>query len=177
MEITINYGNLKDYEINETKEKVRAIIISTDEKLLVANYNGVLLLPGGSINKNETKEDALLRELKEELGIDYTLNETEFLFTLAFYQKNYPKRNGITLNRKVVNHYYIVPFKSIDYNNQTLTEKELNDKFNLQFLSTDEISEYLQNINTDNPIFSYFKEEMEIILSNIIKSKEKVYKK
>ena len=177
MEITINYGNLNENEINETKEKVRAIIRSPDKKLLVANYNGVLLLPGGSIDRNETKEDALLRELKEELGINYTLDETEYLFTLTVYQKNYPKRNGLTLNRKVVNHYYIASFKSINYNNQTLTEKELNDKFNLQFLSTDEISEYLQNINTDNPRFSYFKEEMEIILSNIIKNKEKVYKK
>lgn len=177
MEITINYGNLKDYEINETKEKVRAIIVSPDNKILAANYSGVLLLPGGSIDNNETKENALLRELKEELGTPYNDNELEYLFSLKFYQKNYPKRNGLTLNRKIVNYYYIVPFKSINYDNQTLTEKELNNKFNLHFLSIDEISEYLQNINTDNPRFSYFKEEMEIILSNIIKSKEKVYKK
>ena len=33
---------------------------SEDKKLLVANYNGVLLLPGGSIDNNETQEEALL---------------------------------------------------------------------------------------------------------------------
>ena len=177
MNIIINYANLNENELDETNEKVRAIIISEDQKLLVANYNGVLLLPGGSIDNNETLKEALLRELREELGITYYDNEIENFFTLTFYQKDYPKRNGTTLNRKITTHYYIAKFKNINYSNQVLTEKELESKFTLQFLSLSEINEYLENTLPDNPRFYYFKEEMEIILNNLEKQKNYILKK
>lgn len=49
---------------------VRGIIIK-DEKLLIANYIGHhYFLPGGHVELGESAEKALIRELKEELGID-----------------------------------------------------------------------------------------------------------
>lgn len=57
---------------------VSAIILSKDEKILMGRKDpakgGVYLdswhIPGGGIEEGETKEQALLREVKEEVGID-----------------------------------------------------------------------------------------------------------
>ncbi|SDY84504.1 NUDIX domain-containing protein [Bacillus sp. 166amftsu] len=49
---------------------VRGIIIK-DNKLLIANYKGHhSFLPGGHVELGESAECALIRELKEEIGID-----------------------------------------------------------------------------------------------------------
>jgi len=46
---------------NETKSKV----------LLVKNHNGSFGIPGGHLEVGEKPESAMIREIKEELGIDY----------------------------------------------------------------------------------------------------------
>ncbi|MBY0599429.1 NUDIX domain-containing protein [Bacillus bingmayongensis] len=49
---------------------VRGIIIK-DKKLLIANYKGHhFFLPGGHVELGEPAECALIREFKEEIGID-----------------------------------------------------------------------------------------------------------
>lgn len=50
---------------------VKALILKND-KILVVNhsYENLLMLPGGKINNNEKPEDAIVREIKEELSID-----------------------------------------------------------------------------------------------------------
>lgn len=60
------------------REIVSALIFSKDNKLLMGKkdpklggvYNDCWHIPGGGVNKQETKIDALIREIKEEVGID-----------------------------------------------------------------------------------------------------------
>ena len=65
--IIINETKLHDDDIQKFGNKVRAVLLS-DNKILVSHYGGVVLLPGGSIDKGETADDAIIRELKEETG-------------------------------------------------------------------------------------------------------------
>lgn len=55
---------------------VNALIIR-DNKLLLAREKGhkLYLLPGGGVEKGESLEEALCRELKEELGVNVTRND------------------------------------------------------------------------------------------------------
>jgi len=65
------YENSKFYHFQEIIKTVRAIIFIEHKILLVYSkiFND-MMFPGGTINKNEDKKSALIRELKEELGCE-----------------------------------------------------------------------------------------------------------
>lgn len=85
---------------------VAAIIINEEGKILITQRNlkksqgGLWEFPGGKIEPNETKEDAIIREIKEELTIDIKVDE-------YFDEKvfNYPEKkiNLIALKCSKVN--------------------------------------------------------------------------
>lgn len=67
--------------------RVVAGIIKLDNKILATQrtdgiYKGRYEFPGGKIEEHETKEEALIREIKEELTLDIKVNE--FVHTINF---------------------------------------------------------------------------------------------
>ena len=60
---------------------VAAVIMNEENKILIAQRNlkkaqgGLWEFPGGKIESNETREDAIVREIKEELTIDIKVDE------------------------------------------------------------------------------------------------------
>lgn len=107
MELVINDDNLQFNEVEEFSSKVRAILVDENNKILIANYGNVILLPGGKVDDGETILTAITRELSEELGQKYNKEELDLFVTLSYYQKNYPKRDGILQNRLVQTHYFV----------------------------------------------------------------------
>ena len=95
IDLIINEGNLEINEINESNSKVRAILIDEENRVLIANYGGVILFPGGSIDNGENINQAIIRELYEETGAIYEEADLTFLIQLDFFQRNYVKRNGM----------------------------------------------------------------------------------
>jgi len=74
---------------------------------LEKNYSGHWGLPGGSVEKNETPTDALIREIKEELGINLPnfrllkkYNENDWLINVYVYNSSEFDENNITLNQE-----------------------------------------------------------------------------
>ena len=68
--LTINDDNLSENEVDKFSIKTRAVLYK-DNKILVGNYNGIYLLPGGKLDKDEEVIEALQRELLEETGMYY----------------------------------------------------------------------------------------------------------
>ncbi len=91
-------------------------VFKKDNKIFAIKRNdkplkGFYSLPGGRIEK-ETKEDALKRELKEELGIDVYVDQKDFLGKISYTGKNLDftvfyfkinlEENKISLNKKEI---------------------------------------------------------------------------
>ena len=85
---------------------VAGVIKNEEGKILITQRNlkkaqgGLWEFPGGKIELNETKEDAIVREIKEELDIDIQVEK--YLSEKVF---NYPEKdiNLIALQCKKVN--------------------------------------------------------------------------
>lgn len=124
-EIVFNKSNLTDEEIDIEKEKCRALIVDSNDNIIVCEYDGVYLLPGGSKEENESDIDCLKRELHEELGLDFNSKEIVPFIRTIDYQKDYVTRNGSIKNRKITTNFYIINSNlKINYDNLNLTEEE-----------------------------------------------------
>ena len=72
---------------------VAAVIQNEEGKILIAQRNlkksqgGLWEFPGGKIEPNETKEEAIIREIKEEMDID--IEAKKFIGQKVF---NYPDK-------------------------------------------------------------------------------------
>ena len=61
-------GNLSDIKNKHVRTALRGIILKGDNILLVRTSKGDLKFPGGGLEGNETYEEALIREIREETG-------------------------------------------------------------------------------------------------------------
>jgi 8-oxo-dGTP diphosphatase len=65
---------------------VYAVIIQDDKILLTRQWKGYSLI-GGGVDKGEALDEAIVREVKEETGLDFTPGEVFYHMT-RFFQKN-----------------------------------------------------------------------------------------
>lgn len=61
-------GDLSDIKNKHVRTALRGIILRDDNILLVRTSKGDLKFPGGGLEGNETFEEALIREIREETG-------------------------------------------------------------------------------------------------------------
>ena len=159
--IIINDDNLKDSDINKYNNKVRAILIK-DNKLLVSHYAGLTLLPGGKVDKGESLEDAMMRELKEETGIIYNENELEKYLEVKYYQKDYPTYDNRVIDRLVTTTYFIGRYKGTNLKKTNRTLSELINGFSLELVELEKLPELLME-ESDNPRKVFFDKELQAV--------------
>ena len=84
----------------EIKLVVACALINEQGKILInkrpkgKDYAGYWEFPGGKVEENETPEEAIIRELKEEINIDVS---AACLAPLSFTEKNYEKYYVVVL--------------------------------------------------------------------------------
>lgn len=154
---------------DEIKMKSRAIITDNEGKILIGNYGGVYLLPGGSIDTGENPNDTILRELREETGLEF--QQLEPFAKIRYFQNRYPTREGRTINRLLITYYYIGIEKDAIKHDRKLTEKEIKDGFELKYYSVEEIGRMLEQNRTENPRNEYFNKEIKTIIEQYKKEK------
>lgn len=107
----------------KTIEVVAAIIIRNEEILCMQRNKSALTyisekfeFPGGKIEKNELKNEALMRELKEEMDIELEVSEKDYFMTV---DHSYP-------DFRIIMHSYVCKVKDLDF--------KLNDHISYKWL-------------------------------------------
>ena len=141
---TIIENGIKDNEKIKQRTTVRAIILYKDRVLMLYSekYND-FIFPGGGIKKDETHEEALKRELYEEVGA----RKVEVIKLLGYIEE---KRHGISGSDSVYNqksYYYICKIGQIGEPNFVGREKE--DVLKAKYVDIDDVIKHNSKIIKD----------------------------
>ncbi|MDD6071224.1 MAG: NUDIX domain-containing protein [Clostridiales bacterium] len=131
--------DLHDYENSDSvfsRPSVRGIIFKDDNKiaLVYSENEKYYKFPGGGINKNEDKKEALIREVREEVGLIVIPESICEFGSVMRRQKSNVSPNTIFEQE---NFYYMCKTKNriVD---QDLDDYEAEAGFTLRFVSLDE---------------------------------------
>ena len=144
-----NEDNLKDNEIDEIVTRVKSFIINSKKEMLIATSNGGVQLVGGHVEDGEEMKDTLIREIKEEAGMEIKSEEiSEPLFEISHYIKNYFNSQKNVVAKMV---YYIVKTdKKPDMSKIKRTKQEENYAFDLKYIAYDSFEEYVKKFEKNN---------------------------
>ena len=148
-EIIINDHQLTDEDIEKAVVRVKGLIINSRGKILLAHNNNTYQFPGGHIDGDETKEECIVREIKEETGIDVKVTEDPFL-CIKTYDHNY-----FGTGKKVLNSIYYYRFFTDDMPNFQEThydELEMETDFNLFYVVFADLENFLNKSIDDGMI-------------------------
>ena len=128
-EIIYNYDYLKNEDITEIVIRTKALIIN-NKNIILGNENNIYQFPGGHLEKDETFEKCLKREVLEETGIEIEDVEIKRPFMKVVYlSKDWPETGK---NRKSEIYYYLIKTsKNPDMSKVKYTEHEKQGNFKI----------------------------------------------
>lgn len=142
IELVKNKNSLLDSEINNIITRVKALIITSDNKILLGHSHMEYQFPGGHIEAGENLLFGLKRELKEETGLEFDTSKLEPFVVLNSYYKDYPK---IDENTKIIIYYYIIKDDRVpNLRNTQYTDEELDGNFSLRYIPLDIVIDVLK---------------------------------
>lgn len=142
LELVKNKNGLIDSEVTNIITRVKALIITSDKKILLGHSHMEYQFPGGHIETGEDLLFGLKRELKEETGLEFDTSKLEPFVVLNSYYKDYPK---IDENTKIVIYYYIIKDDRIPIlSNTHYTDEELDGNFSLRYIPLDIVIDVLK---------------------------------
>jgi len=122
---------------------VGAVILNSEAKVLICKsnkWNHKYVIPGGHIEAGESMEEALVREVKEETGLDVfeieLLGINESIYSKSFQNKKHfifvdficrSNSNDVTLNEEAQSYEWINLTEIENYNLEKFTAKLLKE--------------------------------------------------
>ena len=165
--LVINKNNLELNDINEFVYRPRAIIINSNNEILLGFCNHTYQFPGGFLEDNETLIEGLKREILEETGI--LLNDKEIIkqiCTIEYLNKNYPRKDNNRLTK--FSYYYVVTDKKVNLNNTNYDEWEKKNNFKLKYVFISDFEKVLNETINDNQMNKMIYKDMMLVF-NLLK--------
>ena len=140
----INEDNLTLSDINKFVKRPRAIIVNSNNEVLMcyASATTHFEFPGGHLEGDETLDEALIREVREETGIDLSTNTFHPFFHLQYLCKDFPEQN---INTSIEFFYYVVyTDKKVNMAEAKLDIGEQNEKLAASYIPIEEVNTILE---------------------------------
>jgi ADP-ribose pyrophosphatase YjhB (NUDIX family) len=132
--MTIDEPNMDNYKNIIERVAVRAIIMKNKHILLVQSNRGDFKFPGGGVEKNESHEDCLKREVREETGYIHCV-VTNKIGTIIERKKDDFEEDALF---QMISHYYLCDLVTEDKDAQQLDEYEAILEFTPKWVTLDE---------------------------------------
>ena len=166
-EIIYNPDNLKDEDMDELVVRTKGLLINSKNEITLGYSHKTYQFPGGHLEEGESLEECLLREIKEETGIelkDYNLKP--FLRTV-YYTDNY-KKSGKSRKNEI--YFYVINTDEVvNMDNSNLDDWEREGNYIAKTMPIEEAEKIIISSVKDNPI-------NEVIVNEMLEAL-KVYKK
>lgn len=176
-QIIYNEEKLTDKEVDRMVNKVRGIVINKNGQVMLCRNAGIYLLPGGSVERNESLVDGLKREIFEEGG-EMEIDEertTPFLQIKSYNRNYYDRKLKRYTNRLTVTSFFETYTEcEIKPEKLHLTESEKAKKF-MPFFTNLSSVDYIVSTNTttDNEKKEVFDREIRTVLREYAEFKKK----
>lgn len=167
-EFVINDDNLNDEEIEMKVVRVKALILNSKGNILLVFNNNTYQFPGGHVNDDESIDDCIKREIREEIGIDVEIKEDPFL-SIETYDSNYFGTGKKVLN--TIYYYRVYTDLEPDLSNTKYDELELKTSFDLFYVDFRKLEEFLISKIGTNEIDPKIAREM----IHVVKEYNKIY--
>ena len=155
--IIINEENIDTNKMDETVIRVKALMINKKEELLVVHNNYTYQFPGGHWREEESLEESLSREIKEETGISIDIEPGPFMVIEEYYS-NYLETGNTRCNKM---YYYIVHSnEGPKVEEMSLSELEKKTDFNLFYIPIKDMEVFLKESINNNSKEKIIGEEM-----------------
>ena len=139
-ELFINKGGLEPSDIDGVETRVKAFLRNKNNEVLLIHNNYTYQLPGGHNLKNESLEESLQREVKEETGIDISNNIKPFMMIKEF------NKNFLNTGKNISNtiYYYDILTDTLpDGSKLNLTELESRTKIKYYYIKISDLEEFI----------------------------------
>lgn len=157
-EIIHNYYNLNDKDINNVVTRVKVLMVNSKQELLLGYSHKTYQFPGGHLEKNESLEECLKREILEETGIKIDTTNIQPFFLIKRYTKDYPNVNENTL---YLIYYYVIKMdEKYILENTNYTMDEMDGNFSLVYVNINDIEDLLIESIPYNKVNKVITEEM-----------------
>jgi 8-oxo-dGTP pyrophosphatase MutT (NUDIX family) len=166
-EFIINDDNLKEEDVEMKVVRVKALILNSKGSILLAFNNNTYQFPGGHVDDDETIDECMKREIKEEVGIDVEVNDP--FLSIETYDANYFGTGKKVLN--TIYYYRIFTDLEPDFSKTKYDELELQTDFNLFYVDFSNLENFLVSKIDSNEIDPKIAREM----IHVVKEYKKIY--
>ena len=115
-------NNLKDEDIHERVKRAKILVVNSKDEVWILHTDDSYYFLGGHVDGDESDYECLIREIKEEAGIDYDPKIDSPFISIKYLFKDYPEEG---INRGYIANYYVVYDDMVpNPDNVSLTEGE-----------------------------------------------------
>lgn len=145
-EIIHNYDNLSEKDCHHIIKRAKLIVENSKQELLFVIEDNNMFLIGGHVENNEPDNETLIREIKEEAGIEFNPQVDKPFLCIKYLTKDYPEVNKNTLY--ITNFYYLKSDDLIpNISNLNLTKDEQLNNFHLEYIPKEQSLERLIEVS------------------------------